>query len=144
MSEILFNKALVPINASELSERVIIQTARCVRSGMVQEISLLCVWEADEVDYTKLHAAEKEEILKGQARKVLTQYRDQLKEQGIAAEIILDGGNPSDVILEQVKKENYDLIIMGSRKLNKLQKLIFGSVSDRVTRLSSVPVLIIK
>jgi nucleotide-binding universal stress UspA family protein len=144
MSEILFNKALVPINASELSERVIIQTARCVRSGMVKEISLLCVWEADEVDYTKLHAAEKEEILKGQARKVLTQYRDQLKEQGIAAEIILDGGNPSDVILEQVKKENYDLIIMGSRKLNKLQKLIFGSVSDRVTRLSSVPVLIIK
>ncbi|HCF70537.1 MAG TPA: hypothetical protein DER33_02930 [Syntrophomonas sp.] len=144
MSEILFNKALVPINASELSERVIIQTARCVRSGMVQEISLLCVWEADEVDYTKLHAAEKEEILKGQARKVLTQYRGQLKEQGIAAEIILDGGNPSDVILEQVKKENYDLIIMGSRKLNKLQKLIFGSVSDRVTRLSSVPVLIIK
>lgn len=144
MSEILFNKALVPINASELSERVIIQTARCVRSGMVQEISLLCVWEADEVDYTKLHAAEKEEILKGQARKVLTQYRDQLKEQGIAAEVILDGGNPSDVILEQVKKENYDLIIMGSRKLNKLQKLIFGSVSDRVTRLSSVPVLIIK
>jgi nucleotide-binding universal stress UspA family protein len=144
MSEILFNKALVPINASELSERVIIQTARCVRSGMVQEISLLCVWEADEVDYTKLHAAEKEEILKGQARKVLTQYRGQLKEQGIAAEIILDGGNPSDVILEQVKKENYDLIIMGSRKLNKLQKLIFGSVSDRVTRLSGVPVLIIK
>lgn len=144
MSEILFNKALVPINASELSERVIAQTARCVRSGMVQEINLLCVWEADEVDYTQLHAAEKEEILKNQARKVLDQYRDQLKEQGIAAKIILDGGNPSDVILEQVKKENYDLIIMGSRKLNKLQKLIFGSVSDRVTRLSSVPVLIIK
>lgn len=144
MSEKLFKKALVPVNASDLSERVINQTAQCVLKGLAEEITLISVWEPGDVDYTKLHAAEKEEILKSQALKVLGRYCQQLREQGVETKTILKGGIPADVILEQVKKDNYDLIIMGSRKLNKLQELVFGSVSDRVTRLSSVPVLIVK
>ena len=38
----------------------------------------------------------------------------------------------------------YDLVIMGSRRLNKFQELAFGSVSDKITRLVSIPVLIVK
>jgi nucleotide-binding universal stress UspA family protein len=144
MNNILFEKALVPINESDLSERVVAQAANCVKSGMVGEITLLSVWEADEIDYTKLHAAEKEERLKGQARQALSKYTAYLQNQGIAAHAILVGGDPSDVIMEMIKKENFDLVIMGSRKINKIQELVFGSVSDRVTRLSSVPLLIVK
>lgn len=144
MNHELFHRALVPINDSDLSERVISQVARCVNSGMVGEIVLLCVWEADEVDYTKLHAAEKAEILKTQARQVLARYSARLNEQGIEAKTILGAGDPSHIILEEIKKEHYDLIIMGSRKINKIQELIFGSVSDRVTRLSSLPILVVK
>jgi nucleotide-binding universal stress UspA family protein len=144
MGSILFPKALVPVNGSDLSERVVVQAAQCVNSGMVGEITLLNVWDVAEVDYTKPHAAEKEEIVKSKGRKVLSKYCDELQKKGVQASTVLSGGNASDVILEQVNQGNYDLIIMGSRKLNKLQELIFGSVSDRVTRLSSIPVLIVK
>jgi nucleotide-binding universal stress UspA family protein len=144
VSDILFEKVLVPVNASDLSERVVIQVARLIRSGIVGEVVLMSVWEADKIDYTKLHASDKETKLKNQAREVLQKYSTQLKEQGIEVKTNLSGGDPSELILQEVKKGKYDLIIMGSRKLNKLQELMFGSVSDRVTRLCSVPVLVVK
>jgi nucleotide-binding universal stress UspA family protein len=55
------------------------------------------------------------------------------------------GGDPASLVIDLVENNQYfDLIIMGSRRINKFQELVFGSVSDKVTRLSNVPVLIIK
>lgn len=144
MSKQLFRKALVPVNASDLSERVIDQAAELMKSGLVETMVLLSVWDADEIDYTKLHALEKEEKLKKMARDVLAKYKKQLKDLGLEVDARLAEGEPSEVILNVVKNYEFDLIIMGGRKLNKFQELVFGSVSDRVTRLSSVPVFIVK
>ena len=144
MTTHLFKKALVPINSSDLSERVVQQAIKCVNSGMVEQIVLLNVWRADKIDYTKLHASEKEAKFKSEAQEILARYNVALKDNNIEANTISEGGNPSEVIFYEVEKGCYDLIIMGSRKLNKLQELAFGSVSDRITRLSSIPVLIVK
>lgn len=144
MSSPMFHKALVPINSSDLSQRVVRMAVDCVKNGTVERIVLLSVWEADEVDYTKFRSADKEQELKTRAKEALKRYDNYLREQGIETEAILDGGDPSEIIMKTVVKGGYDLIIMGSRRLNKVQELVFGSVSDRVTRLSSVPVLIVK
>jgi nucleotide-binding universal stress UspA family protein len=49
------------------------------------------------------------------------------------------------LILDVIENSaDFDLVIMGSRRLNKFQEFTLGSVSDKVTRLSKVPVLIIK
>ena len=45
-------------------------------------------------------------------------------------------------ILRYVADESIDLIIMGSG--SPLQKAVFGSVADKVTKLSPVPVMLIK
>ncbi|MDO4539687.1 MAG: universal stress protein [Syntrophomonadaceae bacterium] len=141
----MFNKALVPINASDLSERVINATCRCLNSGMVREAVLLSVWDAGKIDYTKLHAGDREMVLKANAQGVLDKYQQQIRQEcGCEVSVLRAGGNPADIILDLTEKGGYDLIIMGSRRLNKVQELIYGSVSDRVTRISGVPVLIIK
>ena len=144
MSEIMFKKALVPINASDLSQRVVQTAAECVKKDMVEKLVLLSVWEADEIDYTKRYSTSKEKELKTRARETLQRYEEFMREQNIEVETIFKGGDPSTVIMEAVEGGQYDLIIMGSRRLNKVQELVFGSVSDRVTRLSAVPVLIVK
>jgi nucleotide-binding universal stress UspA family protein len=70
---------------------------------------------------------------------------DLLKEQGIEYTLKRAGGDPASLVIDLVENNQYfDLIIMGSRRINKFQELVFGSVSDKVTRLSNVPVLIIK
>ncbi|MCY9389033.1 universal stress protein, partial [Bacillus haynesii] len=37
-----------------------------------------------------------------------------------------------------------DLVITGTRDQNRLKKLLFGSVSDKISTKSEIPVLIVK
>ncbi|MEG0256305.1 universal stress protein [Vagococcus sp.] len=53
-------------------------------------------------------------------------------------------GDPASEIIKHVKKNNYDLLIMGSRGLNLLQEFVMGSVSHKVMKYVSIPVLIVK
>jgi len=144
MSNVAFHKALVPVNDSDLSDRVVFKAAELVEKGFVEKLVLLSVWEADEIDYTKLHSPEKVEKLKAKAQAVLDAHKVHLNIDCIEAEYVRAGGDPAEMIIRAVEAGDYDLIIMGSRRLNKLQELIFGSVSDRVTRLVDVPILVVK
>jgi nucleotide-binding universal stress UspA family protein len=144
MATALFRKALVPVNNSDLSQRVVKMAAECVENGFVEKLVLFSVWEADEIDYTKLHSAERELKMKEEAQAVLNKHKTQLNENHIEAEVVRAGGDPSELIMDAVEASDYDLIIMGSRKMNKVQEIMFGSVSDRVTRLANIPILVVK
>jgi nucleotide-binding universal stress UspA family protein len=64
---------------------------------------------------------------------------------GIDCSIKRAGGDPASLVIDLVENnKEYDLIIMGNRRINKFQELVFGSVSDKVTRLVKIPVLVIK
>lgn len=56
---------------------------------------------------------------------------------------ILDG-SPGPVIVEFVKQNDADLVVMGSRGLSGLKELFLGSVSHYVVQKSTCPVLIAK
>lgn len=49
-------------------------------------------------------------------------------------------GNPSDRILDKIEKGDYDLVVMGSRGLGRVERFLLGSVSKRVKSESDVPV----
>ena len=53
-------------------------------------------------------------------------------------------GDPASEIIQHVKQNDYDLLIMGSRGLNLLQEFVLGSVSHKVMKYVSIPVLIVK
>lgn len=144
MANSIFNNVLVPVNDSDLSGRVIERTVEMAKLGLITNVVIFNVWEYDEVDFTKLHSSEKYDELKTESERLLERYQAAIKEQGVETEILRAGGNPSNLIIEMVEKNNYDLIIMGSRKLNKFQEITYGSVSDRVTRLANCPILVIK
>jgi len=52
-------------------------------------------------------------------------------------------GDPASEILKTIESESIDLVIMGTHGREGLDHAIFGSVSEKVVRKSSVPVLII-
>lgn len=56
----------------------------------------------------------------------------------------IESGLPAETILHIAEKEHYDLIIMGSRGLNSLQRLFLGSVSNKVLSLAHCAVMLIK
>ncbi|KAJ8301951.1 hypothetical protein KUTeg_020938 [Tegillarca granosa] len=49
---------------------------------------------------------------------------------------------PGKGIINMAKKVKADLIVMGSRRHNKLRRTIFGSVSDHVMHHSNIPVIV--
>ena len=77
-----------------------------------------------------------------QAQQKLEAFKEQhLKDIGIANAIVVSGTHYRQ-ILDYAKSEKIDLIIMG--KGTRGQRMMFGSVADKVSRLAKVPVLLIK
>lgn len=66
------------------------------------------------------------------------------KEAGVRYEIKILHGEPGPAIVEYTNKNNFDLVVIGSRGLNALQELVLGSVSHKVAKRANCPVLIVK
>ncbi len=60
----------------------------------------------------------------------------------VRAEIVI--GYAAEEILDLVEKENADLIVMGTHGRTGIDRILFGSVAERVVKSSSVPVLTIR
>lgn len=140
-----FAKVLVAVDDSEQSRRAVEKAAELVLSGFLGSIDLFNVYNTGDVDITKLHNQERLDELRAESMRILEMYEELLKEKGVDCTLKRAGGDPASLILDLVENnKDYDLIIMGSRRINKFQELILGSVSDKVTRLAAIPVLIIK
>ena len=59
----------------------------------------------------------------------------------VKSEVIL--GDPSDAIISYVNNNTIDMTIMGTHGRKGLDRVIFGSVAERVIKFASVPVLVI-
>lgn len=140
-----FAKVLVAVDDSEQSRRAVEKAAELVLSGFLGSIDLFNVYNTGDVDITKLRNQERLDELRAESMRILKMYEELLKEKGVDCTLKRAGGDPASLILDLVENnKDYDLIIMGSRRINKFQELILGSVSDKVTRLAAIPVLIIK
>ena len=68
---------------------------------------------------------------------VLDQARHAATGPGIEAiETVVEEGNPAARIIDCAKRENVDLIVLGSRGLSDRKGLLLGSVSHKVNHLA--------
>ena len=61
----------------------------------------------------------------------------------ITDEIIVTGGTPEEIILEQAAERDCDLIVMGSHGQGALADAVIGSTARRVIRRSKKPVFVV-
>jgi nucleotide-binding universal stress UspA family protein len=60
---------------------------------------------------------------------------------GLTPEILIDFGEPAEVILGAVLKLQADLVVMATHGRTGLARIVMGSVTDKIVRGSHVPVL---
>ena len=67
-----------------------------------------------------------------------------LKESEIDYSVIIFHGDPAQTIIDYEDESQFDLLVIGSRGLNVVQKLMMGSVSSKVIQKVGCPVLMVK
>jgi nucleotide-binding universal stress UspA family protein len=74
-----------------------------------------------------------------------TQFiEDQASIMKVPFQKILAQGSPSEELLKISHEQGIDLIIMGSMGRTDMEKILLGSVAEKVVLQSSIPVLLVK
>jgi nucleotide-binding universal stress UspA family protein len=63
---------------------------------------------------------------------------------GVSVSFLVWEGDPGPAIVEAAESEGADMIIVGTRGRNRVERLVLGSVSDHVVRHAPCPVLIVR
>lgn len=74
---------------------------------------------------------------------MLEDVKKKAEKEGVRVNTILEKGIPSEVIIKVSKREDVDVIVMGSHGHTKIGKIVIGSVTERVIEGSWCPVLVI-
>lgn len=144
----MFKKVLVPVDGSEASDKAVQIARKMLEEGSIEEITLLHVLQPSEimlynglnmpVDYPQFY-----EELNKVAGNILDKAKaDLAAEQGVTTH--LEYGPPADIICKMAEQDSYDIIIIGNRGLNAFQRVLLGSVSNKVANLAHCPVLLVK
>jgi nucleotide-binding universal stress UspA family protein len=85
-------------------------------------------------------------IIKSEARQILNVAREALVKRGVAeasiTEILLEG-HPTEEISAYVNDHEIDLIVIGTHGRKGLDRLLIGSLTDKIIRTATVPVLVV-
>jgi nucleotide-binding universal stress UspA family protein len=90
--------------------------------------------QAEKLADQEMHAAEKN------AKAV----KDAAAKEGLEAKAFVMTGKPADAVMEIAKDEKADLVVVGSHGRTGLDKLLMGSVAERVIVLAPCAVLAVK
>jgi nucleotide-binding universal stress UspA family protein len=142
----MYEKILVPLDGSDLSERAI-RHAREIARGTRSEILLLqavnlplpVVPEAVLIPDGKWLAESRKE-----AARYLEGIAAPLREAGMRVRTLLDDRPPADAILHVAVREEVDLIVMSTHGRGGFSRMLMGSVAESVFRATSRTVMLVK
>lgn len=81
---------------------------------------------------------------KTQYQNIMKKAETQCKKNNIEFIDILEYGHEGDTMISFAQKNNFDLIVIGSRGLGLVQEFFLGSTSQYVVHYSKIPVLLVK
>lgn len=142
----MYKRIMVPTDASEYSRRALITALELARKFQAKVVLLVVTYTPEAYwDYNPAYTIEitKEQIGEtGEHTLMATLEGIDVGDVPLKKKKIQ--GHPSTVILEEISNENIDLVVMGSHGYGPIAGTVLGSVSQRVLRKSTCPVLIVK
>lgn len=140
------NKILFPVDLSEVSSKLAPEAIGFAQKFNA-EVHLLLVagsFEKFKTFYVP-HPSLKtfgDEVLQGGQRK-LKEFAEEFFSEYPKLKTVVVQGDPAEEIIKYISSEKIDLVIMGTHGRKGLDRILFGSVADRVVKNSPTPVLTI-
>lgn len=139
-------RILVPTDFSEYAEDAVKVAAEIAKKNN-SEIFLLHILELPlqiSNDLSDPNAIPEEMLFIKKANEKFQKIKESPYLNGITIHKTVQSESNSDGILSFSKKNNIDLIIMGSRGSSGIEEILIGSNTEKIVRLSDIPVLTIK
>lgn len=165
----MYRRVLVPLDGSKLAECVLPHVEEIVKAGGTDDVLLVSVTErflshahsSEFGDIEPLRAAVPEMFMgisepdsddyrvaldkqDEQAKQYLNRISERLVEKGIGGRTKVIVGNAAEEITTLAQQEGTNLIIMASHGWSGNHRWTHGSVTDKVFKASSVPVLVVR
>ena len=84
------------------------------------------------------------EMLRSDAESALDALRETVTERDVPVETCVIEGSPPREIVEYAERNGCDLVVMGTHGRGGIDRLLLGSVAEKVVRGSNVPVLTVR
>ncbi|AFL98855.1 MULTISPECIES: universal stress protein [Desulfitobacterium] len=142
----MYKKILVPTDASEFSVRAF-KTAVELAKLFQSEIVLIHVTYTPQTLWGNTvpygYVFSQEDVAKN-GQLALDATMAEGSAEGVKTRTVLEIGHPVIKIIDQIKKDDIDLVVIGSHGYGPITGSVLGSVSQRVLQKSPVPVLLVK
>lgn len=139
----IYKKLLVPVDGSNNSDLACRHAISLAMDGGCEIVLLNCYPELA----VTIGGETRDEIisvLEDEAKQIIAPTMAFCEESGVKCKPLVRCGGPGRTIVQVAEAEGCDLIVMGSRGLSDFSGMVLGSVSHRVLRHATMPVLIVR
>ncbi len=143
-----YKKILVATDGSKYSETAAAQAVTIAKQcgGSLIVISVVPSESESPLDIVRLEM--RKDIIADKELKAsecsIKNVREVSEKHGVTVEGLIMSGSPYEAIVSVAKEKDVDLIVVGSHGKTGLDRLIMGSVAERVIMLSPCAVLVVK
>ncbi|MDN6279833.1 MAG: universal stress protein [Psychroflexus sp.] len=137
---------LVPVDFSKPSENALRVAAKLAKKNNAKIHTLHVVELAESLFGSGQFNVDNEEIIffMELAKRKFKEFLDKDFLEDIQTDDIVEVGSTTFAIEEVVKRNDVDLIVMGSNGVSGIEEVMIGSNTEKVVRNSEIPVLVIK
>lgn len=138
-------KILVPIDGSDYSNRA---AEYAIGIAKAQSAEVLLVYVVDELVVDQFSGGSErgavEAELKSDGQRAVHYAECLMEKAGVKSSSLLLKGRPFEQIVNTTKSFDIDLVVMGTYGRRGAERILIGSVAERVIEYSPCPVLVVK
>ena len=146
----MFKKVLFPTDYSDASKKALEYVKKLKEAG-TEEVILLYVLDTAELhafrNYAMNYGDVYDKIIETStrtAKEELDAIAKELRQSGLTVQIMITKGIPFEEILKVEKEQDVSMVVIGSHGKSAMKGVMMGSVSNRVIRRSTKPVLVVR
>lgn len=137
-------KILVPIDFSENSNKIL-QYGVFVAKQFAANLQTIFVAQTfhDYSEFFEPHMPimQFEEDLVASAKERMKLFLDENLDKSVHCSSVVKVGDVAEVVIEYAHDNDIDLIVMGTHGYKGLEKVLFGSIAEKIVKMSPCPVL---
>lgn len=141
----LYDRILVPTDGSTEGETAV---AHAIDLAAAHDATVSAVYVINSASYIGLPVESSwdgiTEMLQTDARAAVESVEALGEQRGVPVETTIVEGSPSKEIVRTAESEDCDLIVMGTHGRGGIDRLLLGSVAEKVVRGSHIPVLTVR